>query len=158
MPATRRHVLKSLALFPIAAAALAAAPAAHAQAIKIGEMNSYKMFPAFLDPYKKGWELAIDEINKSGGVLGRKLEVVSRDDNGNPGDAVRIAEELIARENVSVLMGTFASHIGRAVSNLIVGSIARMSLWCSINWNESKSRLMPVRGLSTGSETRACVE
>ena len=118
MPATRRHVLKSLALFPIAAAALAAAPAAHAQAIKIGEMNSYKMFPAFLDPYKKGWELAIDEINKSGGVLGRKLEVVSRDDNGNPGDAVRIAEELIARENVSVLMGTFASHIGLAVSNL----------------------------------------
>ena len=118
MPATRRHVLKSLALFPIAAAALAAAPAAHAQAIKIGEMNSYKMFPAFLDPYKKGWELAIEEINKSGGVLGRKLEVVSRDDNGNPGDAVRIAEELIARENVSVLMGTFASHIGLAVSNL----------------------------------------
>ena len=72
MPATRRHVLKSLALFPIAAAALAAAPAAHAQAIKIGEMNSYKMFPAFLDPYKKGWELAIDEINKSGGVMAKK--------------------------------------------------------------------------------------
>ncbi|MCC6992187.1 MAG: ABC transporter substrate-binding protein, partial [Acidobacteria bacterium] len=118
MPATRRHVLKSLALVPFAAAALAAAPAAQAQAIKIGELNSYKMFPAFLDPYKKGWELAIEEINKSGGVLGRKLEVVSRDDNGNPGDAVRTAEELIARENVSVLMGTFASHIGLAVSNL----------------------------------------
>ena len=91
---------------------------AQAQAIKIGEMNSYKMFPAFLDGYKKGWELAIEEVNKSGGVLGRKLEVISRDDNGNPGDAVRIAEELIARENVSVLMGTFASHIGLAVSNL----------------------------------------
>jgi ABC-type branched-subunit amino acid transport system substrate-binding protein len=44
--------------------------------------------------------------------------VVSRDDNGNPGDAVRVAEELIAREKVSVLMGTFPSHVGLAVSNL----------------------------------------
>ncbi|MBK8063209.1 MAG: ABC transporter substrate-binding protein [Betaproteobacteria bacterium] len=104
----------------IAAAVLAAAAStgAQAQAIKIGELNSYKVFPAFLDPYKKGWELALEEINKSGGVLGRKLEVVSRDDNGNPGDAVRVAEELIAREKVSVLMGTFPSHVGLAVSNL----------------------------------------
>ena len=104
----------------IAAAVLAAAAStgAQAQAIKIGELNSYKVFPAFLDPYKKGWELALEEINKSGGVLGRKLEVVSRDDNGNPGDAVRVAEELIAREKVGVLMGTFPSHVGLAVSNL----------------------------------------
>lgn len=94
------------------------AGAAQAQPIKVGELNSYKVFPAFLDPYKKGWELALEEINKSGGVLGRKVEVVSRDDNGNPGDAVRVAEELIARENVSLLMGTFPSHIGLAVSNL----------------------------------------
>lgn len=103
----------------IAAAVLATlGSGAAAQNIKIGEMNSYKVFPAFLDPYKKGWELAVEEINKSGGVLGRRIEVVSRDDNGNPGDAVRVAEELIAREKVDVLMGTFASHIGLAVSNL----------------------------------------
>ena len=103
----------------IAAAVLAMlGTGALAQNIKIGEMNSYKVFPAFLDPYKKGWELAAEEINKSGGVLGRKIEIVSRDDNGNPGDAVRVAEELIAREKVDVLMGTFASHIGLAVSNL----------------------------------------
>jgi len=91
---------------------------AQAQAIKVGELNSYKLFPAFLDPYKKGWELALEEINKAGGVAGRKIEVISREDGGNPGDAVRTAEELISRENVSVLMGTFASHIGLAVSNL----------------------------------------
>ena len=103
----------------IAAAVLSgAAFAAQAQPIKVGELNSYKVFPAFLDPYKKGWELALEEINKSGGMLGRKIEVISRDDNGNPGDAVRVAEELIAREQVSVLMGTFPSHIGLAVSNL----------------------------------------
>ncbi len=91
---------------------------AAAQPIKVGELNSYKIFPAFLDPYKKGWELALEEINKSGGVLGRKIEVISRDDNGNPGDAVRVAEELITREQVSLLMGTFPSHVGLAVSNL----------------------------------------
>jgi branched-chain amino acid transport system substrate-binding protein len=99
-------------------AAFLLAGTAQAQPIKIGELNSYKVFTAFLDPYKKGWELALEEINKSGGVLGRKIEVISRDDNGNPGDAVRVAEELIARENVSLLMGTFPSHVGLAVSNL----------------------------------------
>ncbi len=92
--------------------------AAYAQAIKIGELNSYKVFPAFLEPYKKGWELALEEINAKGGVLGRKLEVVSRDDGGTPGDAVRVAEELISREKASVLMGTFASNVGLAVANL----------------------------------------
>src|SRR5262245_19363104 len=91
---------------------------ANAQNIKIGELNSYKVFPAFLEPYKKGMELALDEINNSGGVLGRKLELVVRDDGGNPGDAVRVAEELISRENVSVHLGTFASNVGLAVSNL----------------------------------------
>jgi branched-chain amino acid transport system substrate-binding protein len=101
-----------------AAVAALAAFGAQAQAIKVGELNSYKVFPAFLEPYKKGWELALEEINKAGGVNGRKLEVISRDDNGNPGDAVRVAEELLSRENASVLMGTFASHIGLAVSNL----------------------------------------
>ena len=90
----------------------------HAQNIKIGELNSYKVFAAFLEPYKKGMELALEEINASGGVLGRKLELVVRDDGGTPGDAVRVAEELIARERVNVLMGTFASNVGLAVANL----------------------------------------
>ena len=111
---------RSKALLTLAslAVALAAAPGARAQTIKVGELNSYKLFPAFLEPYKKGWELALEEINISGGIAGRKLEVVSREDGGNPGDAVRAAEELLSRENVSLLMGTFASHIGLAVSNL----------------------------------------
>src|SRR5215467_4215532 len=102
-----------------AAAALAVAQGAAAQEpIKIGELNSYKVFAAFLEPYRKGWELAQDEINASGGVLGRPLEIVSRDDNGNPGDAVRVAEELLAREKVAFLMGTFASNVGLAVADL----------------------------------------
>ena len=96
----------------------ASAVSAQGQSIKIGELNSYKVFPAFLEPYKKGMELALEEINASGGVLGRKLELVSRDDGGTPGDAVRVAEELISREKANVLMGTFASHVGLAVANL----------------------------------------
>jgi branched-chain amino acid transport system substrate-binding protein len=91
---------------------------AFSQSIKIGELNSYKVFPAFLEPYKKGWELALEEINASGGLLGRKLEIVSRDDGGTPGDAVRVAEELLSREKASVLMGTFASNVGLAVASL----------------------------------------
>jgi branched-chain amino acid transport system substrate-binding protein len=90
----------------------------YAQTIKLGEINEYKQFPAFLDPYRKGMELATEEINAAGGVLGRKIEVVSRDDNGVPGDAVRAAEELLTRENVPLLMGTFASNIGLAVADL----------------------------------------
>jgi branched-chain amino acid transport system substrate-binding protein len=86
-----------------------------AQTVKIGELNSYKVFPAFLEPYKKGMELAVEEVNRAGGV---KLELVTRDDGGTPGDAVRVAEELIARERVNVLMGTFASNVGLAVANL----------------------------------------
>ena len=87
------------------------------QTIKIGELNSYKSQPAFLDPYKKGWEMAVEEINAKGGVLGKKLEVISRDDGANPGEAVRAAEELVTREGVSVISGTFLSNVGLAVTN-----------------------------------------
>lgn len=90
---------------------------AGAQPIRLGELNSYKAQPAFLEPYRKGWELALEEINASGGLMGRKVEVVSRDDNANPGDAVRVAEELVSREKVDLLFGTFLSNVGLAVTD-----------------------------------------
>jgi len=100
------------------AATLAFLTSAQAQGVvKIGEVNSYKAQPAFLEPYKKGMELAIDEVNASGGVNGKQLELITRDDNANPGDAVRVAEELISREKVDVLMGTFLSNTGLAVAD-----------------------------------------
>ena len=99
-------------------AALFVAFAATAQPITLGELNSYKQFPGFLEAYKKGMELAMDEVNAAGGVLGRPLAIISRDDNGNPGDAVRVAEELISREKAVLLMGTFASNVGLAVADL----------------------------------------
>ena len=85
--------------------------------IKIGEINSYKAQPAFLEPYKKGMELAIEEINAAGGVNGKKVQLIIRDDNANPGDAVRAAEELVSREKVDVLTGSFLSHIGLALTD-----------------------------------------
>ena len=107
-----------LLLSAIALAACDAAPGLFAQTIKLGEINEYKQFPAFLEPYRKGMELAIEEVNATGGVLGRKLEIVSRDDNGVPGDAVRVTEELLTREKVTLVMGTFASNVGLAVADL----------------------------------------
>ena len=112
---TRSHLLR-LAAAGAAVVCLGYRRAMAQGTIKIGEMNSYKSQPAFLDPYKKGWELAIEEINAKGGVLGRKLEVISRDDGANPGDAVRVAEELVTREGVNIIAGTFLSHVGLAVT------------------------------------------
>ncbi len=96
---------------------LLTAGAAAADTIKIGEINSYTRLPAFTEPYKKGWQLALEEINARGGVKGRQLEIISRDDAGKPGNAVKIAEELLSREDVVMLSGTFFSHIGLAVSD-----------------------------------------
>ena len=87
------------------------------ETIKLGEINSYKAQPAFLEPYQKGYQLAIDEINAQGGVLGKKLEVVSRDDNGVPGDSVRMADDLINREHVALLFGGFLSNTGLALTD-----------------------------------------
>ncbi len=85
--------------------------------IRIGEINSYRHQPAFVEPHKHGMELAVEEINAAGGVLGRPLEMHFRDDNANPGDAVRVADELVSRENVDLLTGVMLSHVGLAVAD-----------------------------------------
>jgi len=109
-----RHVFCAASVVTLATALVPA----HAQGvIKIGEINSYKAQPAFLEPYKKGMELAVDEVNAKGGINGRKIELISRDDNANPGDAVRVAEELISREKIDVLAGAFLSNTGLALTD-----------------------------------------
>src|SRR6516165_4971892 len=118
--------------------------------VKIGELNSYKAQPAFLEPYKKGWELAVEDINAKGGVLGKKLEVISRDDGASPGDAVRVANELVTREGVNIIAGTFLSHIGLAVTEFAgkekVFFLAAEPLTDKITWqngNKYTFRLRP---------------
>ena len=126
------------------AAALAMLPAAHAKnaapPIRIGEINSYKAIPAFLAPYKKGWQLALEQINAQGGVLGRPLQVIWRDDNGNPGDSVRAAQELLAREKVELLFGGFLSHTGLALADFArqrkVFFLAAEPLTDKITWHD----------------------
>src|ERR1700756_1843173 len=85
--------------------------------IKIGEINSYSLLPAFTEPYRKGWQLALEEINAAGGINGKKLVVVSKDDGGKPADAITVANELVSGEGVSFLMGSFFSNVGLAVSD-----------------------------------------
>jgi branched-chain amino acid transport system substrate-binding protein len=94
-------------------------PAVQAQPapIKIGELNSYARQAAFTVPYRDGWQLALDEINAKGGVLGRKLEIVSREDGATTGDATRVADELVSREGVSLLFGSFLSNVGVAMAD-----------------------------------------
>ena len=102
----------------VLAASLVASGAAGAQdAIRIGDINSYKSLPAHTIPYKQGAELAIAEINAEGGVLGRPLELISRDDQGKPGEAVRYAEELFTKENVVLVSGSLFSHVGLALGS-----------------------------------------
>jgi len=143
---------RSLGIIACASAlAISFSPMASAQeTIKIGELNSYKSQTAFLDPYKKGWEMAVEEINAKGGVLGKKLEVVSRDDGSNPGDAVRVADELVTREGVNILTGTFLSNIGLAVAEFAgkkqVFFLASEPLTDKVTWqngNKYTFRLRP---------------
>ncbi|HBI29207.1 MAG TPA: ABC transporter substrate-binding protein, partial [Deltaproteobacteria bacterium] len=94
-----------------------AIPASAGGTIKIGDINSYKRLPAHTIPYKMGVELALEHINTAGGVLGKKLELVSRDDNGKPGDAVKIAEELVSKDRVALISGSLFSHIGLALTS-----------------------------------------
>jgi branched-chain amino acid transport system substrate-binding protein len=115
MHTPKMYAWNTLAVFAILAAA-GAAPATAQGTIKVGELNSYKSQPAFLDPYRRGIDLALDEINAAGGVLGKKLEFVIRDDGGNPGEAVRVAEELTTREGTNLIAGTFLSNVGLAVT------------------------------------------
>jgi branched-chain amino acid transport system substrate-binding protein len=70
------------------------------------------------EPILKGAELAVSEINAKGGVLNRKLELLSRDSKANADEAVRLARELIIKDNVDFLVGTLTSAEAPAVSTV----------------------------------------
>ncbi|QPC41705.1 ABC transporter substrate-binding protein [Kaustia mangrovi] len=112
----RRMFMKAAGLGLAAAAAFGPTGLA-AQTITVGEINSYTRLPAFTEPYKKGWQLALEQINEAGGIGGKTLEVISRDDGGEPGNAVKIAEELVTRDEVVMLAGGFFSNVGLALAD-----------------------------------------
>ncbi|KAA5603513.1 ABC transporter substrate-binding protein [Roseospira marina] len=138
-------------------AALSGAPALAADPIKVGEINSYTRLPAFTEPYRLGWQLALEEINAAGGVDGRPIEVISKDDAGKPGDAVTAANELVSLEGVDLLMGTFFSHIGLAVADFAnqreILFVAAEPLTDAIVWakgNDYTFRLRPSVSMQAG--------
>ncbi len=85
--------------------------------IRVGEINSYKTIPAFLEPYRKGIELAVEQVNADNGINGKKLEVILRDDGGTQNNAIREAQTLLRRDKVDLLAGGFLSHIALALAD-----------------------------------------
>ena len=101
-----------LLLLPLATPTFAQAP------IKIGEISSFSGIGApFTGPYRAGIEMAVEEANAKGGVLGRKVEVIFRDDKGQPAEAVKHAQELVGSVKVALISGTFLANVGLAVSD-----------------------------------------
>ena len=125
--------------------------AAWAQApIKVGEINSYSGIGApFTGPYRAGVEMAVEEINAKGGVLGRKLEVIFRDDKGQPAEAVKHAQELVESEKVALIAGTFLSNVGLAVSDWAKQNktmfVAAESLTEAITWAKGHDHAVRLR-------------
>lgn len=103
--------------FVVLALATSSAGFAQTKPIKIGEINSYSSIPQFTVPYRQGWQLAVEEVNAAGGLLGRKVEVISRDDSGKPEEAIKHAIELTSSEQVDVLAGGYLSNVGLALAD-----------------------------------------
>lgn len=144
---TRRQLIGGVLGGVVAAMTIQGAQAA--DTIKIGEINSYSKMPAFTVPYRNGWQLALEEINAAGGINGKQVEVISKDDAGKPGEAVTAANELVSKDNVHMLMGTFFSHIGLAVSDFALQKevvfVAAEPLTDAMTWSKGHDYVFRVR-------------
>lgn len=100
------------------AVGLAVLPAAAAEKpIKIGLIDTYSGgAAAFCKPALVGWQMVADEFNSKGGLNGRKIELITRDDKFKADEALAHARELILKENVDFLAGTVSSSSALAVS------------------------------------------
>jgi branched-chain amino acid transport system substrate-binding protein len=113
--------MKRLTLGVLACVApfLAVAPAAAQNTIKIGvPMPLSGPGALYGEPSVKGARMFADEINAAGGVLGKKIELVIRDSKASADEAVRVSREMILKEEVQFLVGTFTSAEGPAVSTI----------------------------------------
>jgi branched-chain amino acid transport system substrate-binding protein len=111
----RRGLLALLAVV-LPLAALAGVPAAQPAAIKVGLAAAVSGGSAASgEAIKRGLQIAIDEINARGGLLGgRRLELVVRDDEGNPQKGVTIARDLVEREKVAAVFGGLHTTVALA--------------------------------------------
>lgn len=113
---SRRTALAAIAGAALAMSGMLAAEVRAAEPIRIGDINSYTRMPDHSVPYRNGFLLAMEQINATGGVLGRPVELIWRDDDSKPGTAVKIAEELVANDKVVLLTGSVLSNIGLALA------------------------------------------
>lgn len=118
--------------------------------LRIGEINSYTGIAAgFTLPYRQAVEMAVEEVNARGGLLGRHVEVLFRDDKGNPAEAVKHAQELVFGEHVALLAGTFLSNVGLAVSDFAkqnkVVFVAAEPLTEAVTWSQGHRYIFRVR-------------
>ena len=128
---TRRKVLKGAAALATTAA-LPKGAYAQGEPIKIGILTPLTGAGGNDGPRMlKAMTAVFEEVNKQGGVLGRKIETVVEDDQTNPEAAVRAARKLIEVNKVPMILGTWASAVTAAVA--------------PVCW-ESKTFLMTVSG------------
>lgn len=92
--------------------------AANAQeALRIGAVNPYSgPLALYGDELARGYQLAIDEKNAKGGLLGRKIELV-RGDAGNPQQGIAAVDQLATRDKVDLFIGTYISAVSNAASD-----------------------------------------
>ena len=99
-------------LLPVAAAIMCCLLPVRSQAqdVRIGFTGPITGPAAFLGQQMKwGAELAVDEVNKNGGVLGRKISFQMQDSQCRPADALSAAEMLLSQDKVDVLLGDLCS-------------------------------------------------
>ncbi|MBU5613939.1 ABC transporter substrate-binding protein [Geomonas azotofigens] len=90
----------SFALLCLSTAALAAPP------IKIGALFAVTGPASFLgEPERNTAQMVVDEINKAGGVKGRKLELITYDTGGDATKAVQLANKLVKNDQVVAIIG-----------------------------------------------------
>jgi branched-chain amino acid transport system substrate-binding protein len=96
--------------------ALTAGPVLAQGTIKIGVTQPLTgAFAASGNYVAQGAKMAEDDVNKAGGVLGKKIELVVEDNKSNPTEAVATAEKLIQKDKVPVMMGAWSSTLTLAV-------------------------------------------
>lgn len=100
----------------IGAGALIALPAAAQDTLKIGAINPYSgPLALYGDETTRGYELAAEEINVKGGLLGRQIEVI-RGSATNPQEAIAAVEKLASVDGAELFVGTFTSAVSNAGS------------------------------------------
>ncbi|HEY5828374.1 MAG TPA: ABC transporter substrate-binding protein [Hyphomicrobiaceae bacterium] len=110
-----KAIMQKLALAAVGAALLGGAAAAQ-DTIKIGVTQPLTgPFAASGNYVAQGAKIAEEEINKAGGVLGKKIQLIVEDNKSNPTEAVATAEKLIVRDKVPVMMGAWSSTLTLAV-------------------------------------------